>query len=379
MKGLRISATACKMLVGMLFLVSAAAKFVTVDVFEVYVYSFGLIPLGLSFYVSRLVIGCELVLGASLISNRNHRFTLIATILFLVAFLVFLAYAHLVGRTDSCNCFGDLLPLNPVSSMLKNAVLLVLTLFAFGYADTRWHPRWWLVIVIYLVVAALFTLLSVRTLRALDLYSLVLIGITMLVGIVASLPFYDKWYVTALLILAPFVTTFILTPPDTWFYHEGAENYDKQLFLDQLRDLPPDEAALAMPDSTALPVVSDTVARLSRLHLGQGRHLVALFSPTCDYCRLAAGKISIIQKRYDIDPSRIEYVFPTVKKAGAYDDFFENTQSERYHETHIDKTLFIKITRGAFPLVLLVDDGDVVATYSYRNIDESAIANFLKK
>ena len=369
MKALRISASVLKILVGMIFIISAISKFITVDSFEMYVFSFGLFPLGLSFYVARLVIAFELILGAALISHRNHRFTVVMSLIFLLCFILFLTYAHLVGRTDSCHCFGEMMPFDPVQSILKNAVLIIILLFVYKYTPTGWYPRWWLVIVIYLAAAGLLYYYMVHFLYALDMLALVFIFVMLCVGVLASMPFYEKWYVTSALVLAPVVATFILTPPDSWFYKDTDERFDKELFYEQI-------GASEPPASDSLQVASEP--QLAGLGLTEGRHIVAFFSPKCGYCRLAAEKLSTIVTRHNLDSEPILYIFPQVKDTASYAEFYKESRSPNYGESRIDKTTFVKITRASFPIVLLLDDGDVKASFAYRNIDEQMVKDFLK-
>lgn len=374
MKGVRVGATALKMLLGMVFIVSAVSKFVTLDAFEIYVYSFGLFGLGLSFYVARLVIGLELVVGAALMSNRHHRFSTVSAISFLLAFVVFLVYAQLIGRTDSCHCFGDLMPFNPVQSILKNAVLVLLLLLVYKYADADWAPRWWLAIVLYVVLAGAATAYMIASYRFVNLLACVLLAVMLGVGLLASFRFYRKWYITALLVAAPLVAVFILSPPDTWYYNDDNEPYNESLFYEQI--LPVNEKALRAVrqlDSTA----ELTVGTLADANLLEGRHLVAFLSPNCAFCQLAAQKITTLCSRHDIGKEQILYVFPQIQRPEAYDRFYEVTLSEHFAERRIDKYLFVKITRHSFPLILLVDNGRVCHAYGYRNIDERAIADFM--
>ena len=73
MRPLNILASVLKIIVGGVFLFSAVSKFVTIDAFEMYVYSFGFLPMGLCFYLSRVLIGAELIMGIALISHRIRR------------------------------------------------------------------------------------------------------------------------------------------------------------------------------------------------------------------------------------------------------------------------------------------------------------------
>ena len=376
MKSLRISASVLKVLLGMMFVISAVSKFITIDAFEMYVFSFGLFPLSVSLFLARLVLSVELVLGAALISHRHHRFTVLSALLFLLCFIVFLVYAHLIGRTDNCHCFGDLMPFDPLQSIVKNAVLVVLLLFVYKYALTDWAPRWWLSLVVCLLTALAMLLYMVKSLHAIDILSFVLLLVVMAVCIVASFSFHSRWYVTAMLVAAPFVATFILTPPDNWFYNDTNSPFDKELFLSQLSGIDEGDSSynVAITDSSSVPLGP----ALHELGLGEGRHLVAFFSPGCGYCRLAAGKIAAMAKRHDLPEEGIIYVFPQVKNASSYDNFYAESRSPRYRQSVIDKNLFVHITRGAFPTVLLIEADTVAASLSYRDINENLINEFFE-
>lgn len=64
-----------RVLVGTLFVLSAVAKLVAIDDFELYIYSYGWFPLGMSYVVARLCIGWELVLGGLLLTGWWKRLT----------------------------------------------------------------------------------------------------------------------------------------------------------------------------------------------------------------------------------------------------------------------------------------------------------------
>lgn len=148
----RVAALAVRLLLGAFFVVSAIAKWVDIDHFEIHVFSYNLLSLNASFLVARLVIVAELLVGIGLMSDIWHRFVNACTLLMLVGFTLFLGYAALVGRTDNCQCMGSLLEMNPVQSMLKNALLLLLLWIAMHAPEWRWHPKWWLWLPVVLAV-----------------------------------------------------------------------------------------------------------------------------------------------------------------------------------------------------------------------------------
>lgn len=120
-----------KLVLGILFIVSAVVKIADMDRFEIYIYSYHFFSLNFSFLVARAAIIAELVLGIGLISNCLHKLMWWGSVLMLIGYAFFLFYAFVIGRTDSCHCFGEYLQLNPWQSIVKNIVLLAL--FALVY------------------------------------------------------------------------------------------------------------------------------------------------------------------------------------------------------------------------------------------------------
>lgn len=119
-------ASILKVLLGLLFIVSAILKIADMDRFEIYVYSYHFFSLNFSFLVARAAIIVELVLGIGLLSNCLHKLMWWGSVLMLLGYTGLLVYALMLGRTDNCHCFGDFLQFNPWQSIIKNVVLLAL-------------------------------------------------------------------------------------------------------------------------------------------------------------------------------------------------------------------------------------------------------------
>ena len=167
------------MLLGIFFIVSAIAKLCDMDRFEIYIFSYNILPLNVSFLTARVVTVCELLVGIGLVANVFKRLVDTCAMLMLVGFTLFLGYAILIGREDSCHCMGALLDIDPTHSILKNALLVVLLLFAMGAQPWRWRPR---------------------------------------------------WYVWLPVLLAPTVTVFVVSAPDNWLFGPSEEVYYKNLY-----------------------------------------------------------------------------------------------------------------------------------------------------
>lgn len=143
-----------RILVAALFVVSAVSKIVGINQFGLYVYSFGFLPLALCHLLVRLCIGVELVLALFTLFGWFPRTLRLLTCGMLLLFSLFLCYSALIGREDNCQCFGQLVDLNPMQSLLKNALLLALVLFYYRLVPPKpcLNRRW---LLLPLLLAAL--------------------------------------------------------------------------------------------------------------------------------------------------------------------------------------------------------------------------------
>ena len=139
--------SALKVLLGLVFIVSAVLKVFDMDRFEIYVYSYHFFNLNFSFFVARAAIILELVLGIGLLSQTMHKLYWWGSVAMLGGYSLLLIYALTLGRTDSCHCFGDFLQLDPKQSLIKNGVLLVLFLLVYKMDSWRTPFRWLILII----------------------------------------------------------------------------------------------------------------------------------------------------------------------------------------------------------------------------------------
>lgn len=146
-----IGKSVLKVLLGLVFIVSAVLKILDMDQFEIYIYSYHFFSLNFSFIIARLAIVIELVLGIMLITNCLHKLVWWGSMVMLGAYTLLLLYAFFIGRTDSCHCFGDYLQLDPKQSLIKNAVLMLLFLLIYKMESWKTPFRW---LILCLVVMA---------------------------------------------------------------------------------------------------------------------------------------------------------------------------------------------------------------------------------
>lgn len=291
-----------KVLLGLVFIVSAILKLVEIDSFEIYVYSYHFFSLNFSFLVARVAMIVELVLGIGLVSNSLHKVYWWGSVAMLIGYTLLLIYALVQGRTDNCHCFGDFLQFNPKQSILKNGILL----------------------------GALLLIYNVKEWKT---------------------PF--RWLILCLVGMASTIAVFVISPPDNYtsaYYPE--QNLQTELFKKMLDD-----------------------ASLDSLDLQEGKKVICFFSTGCEYCQIAAYKLSLMQQFYDFPVENITYVF--IGNEEGIHIFYEKSQSMPYQDVlYSDIIRVLKVTNGQFPMMVFVKNGEVVHEYGLRNMNEEEIEVF---
>ena len=293
-----------KLLLGLLFIVSAILKIVDMDKFEIYVYSYHFFSLNFSFLIARAAIILELVLGIGLISNCFHRLMWWGSVLMLLGYTGLLVYALVLGRTDNCHCFGDYLRFNPWQSIIKNLVLLVL--FALIYKVKGWRFK------------------SDR---------LALVAVVLACGAIV----------------------FLVSPPDNYTAsYNPSHDLNHELFTEALQQPP-----------------------LDAFGLEEGRKIVGIFSSGCEYCMMTAQKLSLMQKFYGFPEEDILYVFMGTEEGVS--TFYQESESTKYPYIIFENVVnLLKINNGVFPLVVLMDNGEIVGECGFRNMKEEEMKAFFE-
>lgn len=294
-----------KILLGILFIVSAILKIADMDKFEIYIYSYHFFSLNFSFLVARAAIIAELVLGIGLVSNCFHKLIWWGSVLMLIGYTGLLVYALAIGRTDNCHCFGDYLQFNPWQSIIKNVVLL--GLFALIYKVKGWRFKY---------------------------DRLVLVGV----------------------ILASGIAVFAVSPPDNYTpSYNASHDLQVELFNEALQDPP-----------------------LDKLGLQEGKKVVGIFSSGCEYCMMTAQKLSLMQSYYGFPEEDVLYVFMGTEEG--VEQFFETTESTRYPYVIYDDVIrLLKINNGVFPVLVMLENGQVIHEYGFRNMKEEEIKTFFQQ
>lgn len=115
-----------RLLLGAFFIGTAVLKLLSIDNFEVYIYSLGIFSYTWTTFFSRLLIFIELSIGISLVLKICFKQIWWLTMLIMIGFTLFLIYAAIFRNDSNCHCLGDILELNPTQSIFKNIIISAL-------------------------------------------------------------------------------------------------------------------------------------------------------------------------------------------------------------------------------------------------------------
>ncbi len=116
-------------LLGGLFVLSAYSKLFPVEYFELELVDQNITSWYWSPFLARLIIAFEFFLGLALIFQlKARKVSLPFTLAFLGILSVYLLIILFInGNQENCGCYGELIPLSTVESLIKNIVLIGIT------------------------------------------------------------------------------------------------------------------------------------------------------------------------------------------------------------------------------------------------------------
>lgn len=122
---------------GMVFLYSGYTKLYPIEPFELTFVDLGIGGWRLAPFIARFIIGLEFMIGLLLIfSLYIKRFTIKLTIASLLFFSIYLVFVILkTGNNGNCGCFGTALVMTPLQALIKNAVMLIVSLVIYKYYE----------------------------------------------------------------------------------------------------------------------------------------------------------------------------------------------------------------------------------------------------
>ena len=162
-----------------------------------------------------------------------------------------------------------------------------------------------------------------------------------------------SWLVFGVALVGSTVAVFAVSPPDNFTpSYNSEQNLQKELFDNFLNEPP-----------------------LDTMHLQEGKQIVCFFSTGCEFCQMAAQKLSLMQQYYGFTSENVTYIFMGNEESVV--SFYEKSQSAKYRDVLCDNVLeMIKVINGQFPTIVFMEDGEVVHEYGFRDMKESEVKAF---
>ena len=310
--------------IGGMFVIAAILTLMSIDEFEIYIYSFNILDFLLTSFVSRIIIAGEFILGLFLILKVNYKFTWNATMTVLILFTLFLIYTAIFRNDTNCHCFGELVELSPVESIIKNVIAMILL------SIDKWtnlKPQ-----------SSKFNAQSSK------------------LKVQRS-----KFKAQSLIATSTLLIVFVVSPPDVIYnkiYSEEKEisSYVLQESFDDIVKINFENETIVL-DSTAV------------LETRERNLMIAIVSSGCKYCHLGVKKLSMIMKRKGTDTGNVN-IFIWGSDDGIL-NFIKETDTEDLSYWKINPRQAIEITYGRFPVFIWLEDGEIVDIGDFRNITKT--------
>ena len=345
--------------IGGMFVIAAILKLMSIDEFEIYIYSFNVLNFLLTSFVSRIIIAGEFILGLFLILKINYKFTWNATMIVLLLFTLFLIYTAIFRNDTNCHCFGELVELSPVESIIKNVIAMILL------SIDKWtnlKPQ-------SSNLNAQSSKLNVQS-STFNAQSSTFKAQSSTFDAqsskfkVQSSKFKvqrSKFKAQSLIATSTLLIVFVVSPPDVIYNKIYSE--EKEISSYVLQDSFDDIVKINFENDT---IVLDSTAVLETR---ERNLMIAIVSSGCKYCHLGVKKLSMIMKRKGTDTGNVN-IFIWGSDDGIL-NFIKETDTEDLSYWKINPKQAIEITYGRFPVFIWLEDGDIVDIGDFRNITKT--------
>ena len=297
--------------IGSVFIIAAILKLMSIDEFEIYIYSFDIFSFLLTTFVSRFIIIGEFILGLFLILKINYKLTWRLTFISLILFTLFLIYVAIFRQDANCHCFGELVELSPLESIIKNLVMIALLILGQRTTDNGQQTQ---------------------------------------------------AQSSKLLVLSSTFLVFIISPPDS--IYKMIYSTEKEV---STVDLYKSFDEVVKIDFTEEGLVFDSISSFKE----KENQLIVIVSSGCKYCRLGLKKLSLMMKNEDLATDNVD-IFIWGSPEGI-ENFRNETMTEDYSYWHIMPNRAIEITYGRFPIFIFLKEKDIIKIGDFRDVDDAFI------
>ena len=124
-------------ILGVIFIASGITKLLSIDDFQIFIYSLNIVNLNLSLTLTRIIIGIELSIGLLYIVRIYQKPVSYITLALMIIFTTFACYLELSNSSEDCHCFGTIIQFSNTATILKNIVIIILVVNSIIYGKQK--------------------------------------------------------------------------------------------------------------------------------------------------------------------------------------------------------------------------------------------------
>lgn len=160
---------ALRIILGILFIFSGIIKLLPIEPFEMKFVEMGIANWTTAPFLARLLIAFEVLLGILLLVNYKPKISALSTLGLLLFFTIYLLIDLILnGNEGNCGCFGTLIKMTPIESIVKNLLMipLVIGVLFMNKKELKFKPLIFIPIIILFSLTLPFILYPVDNLDA---------------------------------------------------------------------------------------------------------------------------------------------------------------------------------------------------------------------
>ncbi len=320
-------------------------------------------------WLTRILVALELWIGIALLQNKGFKkVTLTLTLLTLILFTIHLFYESLKKENGfiegNCGCFGDILPMNNLESIIKNVIGIGLAILAWFKFNNQTFRSW--TSSVFLGLVTLFTLsFGVKSYqKAPESINSTTTSQNITIQDTTDTDFQDS-----MLIDSP-------TTPSS----------NKELLIKKSQKVITTSEKInkiiskknnasssnRISPQTTLELLNSYVPDLNKHLQKNDTTLVCLFSMTCSHCQEVYRDISSMKSSSKLPPIYL------VNYGSEYEQNYFFTQAGNKNDPHYkieDFTLFKRLLEGkTYPRILCVSQGNIIKEW---DVDSYQKENFM--
>jgi thiol-disulfide isomerase/thioredoxin len=283
-----------RILISILFLVSAVAKMDPIWGFEKQMIDLGIADWCSAPYFARIMLGIELAVAIAILQPHYlKKFVIPATILLLVVFCTHLSIEMVKhgAMNGNCGCFGQLIPMTPLEAFIKNIVTIGLLVWLYKITtEKEFQHRFTIPFIIWLA-STLFVFMAFPFCPCKAEATVSEIDTTISSD---SLTVQNDTIDT----LTSAVTSAASNPSST-----------ETVVVDP------------GPNKVTSPFTKYAVFNGKKANIDQGKTIICFFAPGCDHCQATARELAQLSKNKDFPPVYIFFMDEEAEKIPAFFEF----------------------------------------------------------